>query len=197
VTARRTPSDASVQRFEELLLAVREKDRAALDRLFELAYDELRQLARSVRRSFPEDSLEVTGLVSETYLKLVRARRLSIEDRVHFFALVARAMRQVLIGRAQEKGRLRRGGGAPKVELDERTPAPGGPLSAEDLLTLDEGLERLAEHDPRQVQIVELRFLEGLSEEEVAALFGLSSRTVRREWARARAFLEQEMTEAG
>jgi len=192
--AGRRPSDASVARFEELLGAVRARDRAALDRLFEMAYSELRSLARSVSRSFPEDSLEVTGLVSETYLKLVRAKRLSIEDRVHFFALAARAMRQILIGRAQQKGRQKRGGGERTLEVDDTTPDPGGPLSAEDLIALDEGLARLAEHDPRQVQIVELRFLEGLSEEEVASLFGLSTRTVRREWARARTFLEHEMS---
>ena len=188
---RREPPD----RFDDLLAAVRRRDRAALDRLFEVAYDELRILARSVRKSFPEDSLEVTGLVSETYLKLLRARRISVADRVHFFSLVARAMRQILIGRVQEKRRLKRGGGSPRRELDPEAPAPAAPLDLEDLMTLEQGLARLAEHDPRQAQIVELRFVEGLSEDEVAALFGLSARTIRREWSRARSFLEQNLVD--
>jgi RNA polymerase sigma factor (TIGR02999 family) len=191
-TVRQEPPD----RFEDLLAAVRRRDRAALDRLFEVAYDELRVLARSVRKSFPEDSLEVTGLVSETYLKLLRARRISVADRVHFFSLVARAMRQILIGRVQEKKRLKRGGGAPRSELDpEAAAAAASPLDLEDLMTLEQGLARLAERDPRQAQIVELRFVEGLSEDEVAALFGLSARTVRREWSRARSFLEESLVE--
>jgi RNA polymerase sigma factor (TIGR02999 family) len=171
-------------------------DRRALDRIFEAAYEELRALARSVRRSFPEDSLEITGLVSETYLKLLRARRISVADRVHFFSLVARAMRQILISRAQEKSRIKRGGGAPREELDEETAAGRSALSLDELLTLQDGLERLAERDPRQVQLVELRFVEGLTEEEIAALFGLSVRTVRREWSRARAFLGDSLRQS-
>jgi RNA polymerase sigma factor (TIGR02999 family) len=185
---------APPDRFADLLAAVRRKDRSALDRLFEEVYEELRALARSVRRSFPRDSLEVAGLVHETYLKLARAQRISVEDRIHFFALVARAMRQILIARAEEKGRLKRGGGAAKLELDPDAPAAPGPLAVEDLLTLEAGLQRLSAHDPRQAQIVELRFLEGLTEEEIAALFGLSVRTIRREWSRAREFLETRVT---
>jgi RNA polymerase sigma factor (TIGR02999 family) len=182
--------------FAELLEAVSASDRAALDRLFEQVYEELRTLARSVRRTFPEDSLEISGLVSETYLKLLRARRITVNDRVHFFSLVARAMRQILIGRAQEKSRLKRGGGVRTQQLDDQLqiPAPGSALSADELLGLERSLAKLAERDPRQVQIVELRFLEGLSEADIAALFGLSARTVRREWSRAREFLEAELS---
>jgi RNA polymerase sigma factor (TIGR02999 family) len=185
---------APPDRFADLLAAVRRKDRSALDRLFEEVYEELRVLARSVRRSFPRDSLEVAGLVHETYLKLARAKRISVEDRIHFFALVSRAMRQILIARAEEKGRLKRGGGAPKLELDPDSPAVPGPLAIEELMTLERGLERLSAHDPRQAQIVELRFLEGLTEEEIASLFGLSVRTIRREWSRAREFLETRVS---
>src|SRR5512143_1066634 len=115
------PEAADHDRFDELLAAVRRHDRAALDRLFETAYEELRGLARSVRRSFPEDSLEVTGLVHEAYLKLMRARRIEVADRVHFFSLVARAMRQILLGRLEEKARLKRGGATHRVEIDEST----------------------------------------------------------------------------
>ena len=183
-------------RFEELLAAVRGADRRALDRIFEAAYEELRALARSVRRSFPEDSLEISGLVSEAYLKLLRAQRISVADRVHFFSLVARAMRQILISRAQEKSRLKRGGGAPRLELDEESAERAPALSLDEMLTLQDGLERLAARDPRQAQLVELRFLEGLTEEEISALFGLSVRTVRREWSRARAFLGQSLGRA-
>lgn len=190
------PAGAGGERFEELLAAVRGADRRALDRIFEAAYADLRALARSVRRSFPEDSLEVSGLVSEAYLKLLRARRISIADRVHFFALVARAMRQILICRAQEKRRLKRGGGVPPQELDENAAAPGPSLPLDDLLTLQAGVERLAARDPRLAQLVELRFVEGLTEEEIAAIFGLSARTVRREWSRARDFLEAELVRA-
>jgi RNA polymerase sigma factor (TIGR02999 family) len=179
--------------FSDLLAAVRRRDRAALDRLFEGAYDELRVLARSVRKSFPEDSLEISGLVHETYLKLMRARRIEVADRVHFFSLVARAMRQILLARLEEKARLKRGGGARRVELDAGVAAAPAALAVEDLMTLEAGLTRLAEHEPQLAQLVELRFVEGLTEEEIAALFGLSARTVRREWARARSFLEEAL----
>ena len=185
-----TPPD----RFAELLAAVSRRDRSALDRLFEEVYEELRVLARSVRRSFPRDSLEVAGLVHETYLKLARASRISVEDRIHFFALVSRAMRQILIARAEEKHRLKRGGGAATLELDPESPARPSPLTIEELITLERGLERLNAHDPRQAQIVELRFLEGLTEDEIAAIFGLSVRTIRREWSRAREYLEPRVT---
>lgn len=190
------PESADRDRFEELLAAVRRHDRAALDRLFETAYEELRALARSVRRSFPEDSLEVTGLVHEAYLKLMRAQRIEVADRVHFFSLVARAMRQILLGRLEEKGRLKRGGASHRVEIDESTAAAPGALAVEDLLTLEAGLARLSERAPQLAQVVELRFVEGLTEDEIAALFGLSARSVRREWARARAFLEEQMQRA-
>ncbi|KAB2956091.1 MAG: sigma-70 family RNA polymerase sigma factor [Thermoanaerobaculia bacterium] len=196
MTAFEDASGSSEARFEEMLEAVRGADRRALDRIFEVAYGELRALARSVRRSFPEDSLEISGLVSETYLKLLRARRISIADRVHFFSLVARAMRQILICRAQQKGRLKRGGGASRQALDESEVAAGPTLPLDELLTLQTGLERLAERDPRLAQLVELRFVEGLNESEIAAIFGLSARTVRREWSRARTFLEAELQRA-
>jgi len=184
---------AGRDRFEDLLAAVRRRDRAALDRLFETAYEELRALARSVRRSFPEDSLEITGLVHETYLKLMRAQRIEVADRVHFFSLVARAMRQILLGRLEEKGRIKRGGAARRVEIEEGVAASPEPLAIEELLTLEKGVERLSALSPRLAQLVELRFVEGLTEEEIASLFGLSARSVRREWSRARAFLEEEL----
>lgn len=172
-----------------LLVAMREGDASAMDRLFPLVYREVHERAhRQLARRRPGETLSTTALVHETYLKLAGSARQSYEDRIHFFAVASRAMRQILVDYARRNAAAKRGGGR-AVTLDDESAA--NPDRAEELLALDEGLERLQELDPRLVQTVELRFFGGLSVEETADALGVSPRTVKRDWQRARAFLYQ------
>ena len=180
----------------ELLRAVEGGDKAARDRLFALVYGELRGLARGQLRRIPvRDTLSTTALVNETYLKLAGGRVWTARDRSHFFALAARAMRQILVDHARRRLRQKRGGGVAPVSLEEAlVPAPD---RAEELLALDEALARLEGMDAELAQIVEWRFFGGLSVEEVAVLLAVSDRTVKRHWRAARAFLFQELESRG
>jgi RNA polymerase sigma factor (TIGR02999 family) len=180
----------------ELLRAVEGGDKAARDRLFAVVYAELRGLARGQLRRIPaRDTLSTTALVNETYLKLAGERPWSARDRSHFFALAARAMRQILVDHARRRARQKRGGGAEPVSLNEALlPAPD---RAEELLALDAALLRLEAMDAELAQIVEWRFFAGLSVEEVAELLAISDRTVKRHWRAARAFLFQELQSQG
>jgi RNA polymerase sigma factor (TIGR02999 family) len=180
----------------ELLRAVEGGDKAARDRLFAVVYAELRGLARGQLRRIPaRDTLSTTALVNETYLKLAGERPWSARDRSHFFALAARAMRQILVDHARRRARQKRGGGAAPVALDEAlVPSPD---RAEELLALDAALQRLEAMDAELAQIVEWRFFAGLSIEEVAQLLDVSDRTVKRHWRAARAFLFQELQSQG
>jgi RNA polymerase sigma factor (TIGR02999 family) len=180
----------------ELLRAVEGGDRAARDRLFAVVYAELRGLARGQLRRIPaRDTLSTTALVNETYLKLAGDRPWTARDRSHFFALAARAMRQILVDHARRRARQKRGGGVAAVSLDEAlVPSPD---RAEELLALDAALERLEAMDAELAQIVEWRFFAGLSVEEVAELLEISDRTVKRHWRAARAFLFQELQSQG
>jgi RNA polymerase sigma factor (TIGR02999 family) len=188
----------------QLLLSARAGDRAAFDQLFAHVYDELRVLARrrlaAHRRG---QTLDTTALVHETYLRLVDAARAGAVDRAHFLALAARAMRFVLVDYARARTTAKRGGHAVGVPLDALAPsdAPraGGPLADEraaDLLALADALEELARHDARLADVVDYRFFGGLTFEEVAELTGRSVPTVKRDWARARAWLFRSL-EAG
>lgn len=185
----------------ELLSRVSAGERAAVDRVFEMVYAELRRLARWQRaRAGGAPTLSTTMLVHETYLKLAESERLSVRDRAHFFALAARAMRQVLLDAARRRLRDKRGGGEAHVPievlvLEGREPA--APMRAAELLALDAALERLAESDERLARLVEWRFFAGRSEEEIGAFLGVSERTVRRDWRKARAFLFRELETAG
>ena len=180
----------------ELLRAVEGGDKAARDRLFALVYNELRGLARGQRRRVSnQNTLSTTALVTETYLKLAGDRVFTARDRSHFFALASRAMRQILVDRARRRGRQKRGGGEAPVSLAEGMLA--SPDRAEELIALDESLQRLEAADPELARIVEWRFFGGLSVEEVAALLDVSDRTVKRQWRAARAFLFQEMQSQG
>jgi RNA polymerase sigma factor (TIGR02999 family) len=182
-----TPGDVT-----RLLIAWHEGDPAALDALITLVYEELRSLARAqVRRGGPEQSLGATGLVHEVYLKLVDHSRLELRDRGHFFALAARAMRQVLVDRARRRLADKRGGKAPEEVADEDIPA--APQPTEDLLALDEALARLEGLDARLVRLVEMRFFAGLSVEDTAEALDVSPRTVKRDWQKARAVLHREL----
>ncbi|MGH9379995.1 MAG: sigma-70 family RNA polymerase sigma factor [Thermoanaerobaculia bacterium] len=175
----------------ELLHAWSHGDKGAADILFPLVYDELRQLARRQLGGRRGQTLDTTGVVHEAYLKLVDPSRISIRDRGHFFCLAARAMRQILIDHARRRLAAKRGGGAFHGDLD------GGRVGlverAEELLALDEALEHLARFDPESARTVELRFFAGLSVDEAAEALSVSARTVKRNWARARAFLHREL----
>jgi len=165
-----------------------------LDSLFPRVYDELRRLAGALMRSERRDhTLEPTGLVHEAYLKLSRGGELAGIGRAHVLALAARAMRQILVDHARTRRRDKRGGGNLRVTLAEGVAAVE---PAWDILALDQALDRLARLDPQQVRIVELRFLAGLSVEEVAGLLAISPITVKRDTAVARAWLFRELKQA-
>ncbi len=180
-----------------LLAAVREGDRSALDTIFDRLYAELKRLARSqLRYGRSAVSLDTTALVHEAYLKLVRAETLSLADRGHFFALAAKAMRQILLGHAEHLRRQKRGGGVEALPFDDRVATPAL-WQAEQLCAVDEAVDALERLAPRLARIVELRFFVGLNEGEIGELLGHSERTVRREWRKARAFLQVELERQG
>ena len=180
-----------------LLAAVREGDRSALDTVFDRLYGELKRLARAqLRFGRTAVSLDTTALVHEAYLKLVKAERLSLVDRGHFFALAAKAMRQILIGHAEHLRRKKRGGGVDALPLDDQVAAPAL-WQAEQLLAVDVALGELERLSPRLARIVELRFFVGLNENEIGELLAQSERTVRRDWRKARAFLQLELERQG
>lgn len=170
-----------------LLDAVRGGDAAAADKLIELLYRELHELARA--RARPGRTLQPTALVSEVWLKL-NGKLGDFKDRRHFLAVASRAMRQILANAAREARTLKRGGHQRAVTLDEQS---GGPSRELDIVALDDSLRRLAELDERQARIVELRFLCSLSIAETAAVLGVATSTVEDDWAMAQAWLRREM----
>lgn len=177
-----------------LLAAWRAGDRNAADRLMPLVYDELRRLARN-RLAGPDQTLQTTALVHEAYLKLAGHSQLAVQDRHHFFALAAKAMRQLVVDHARRRAATKRGGDAPTIALDDLQVAVAN--RAEEMLALDEALERLAALDETLTRIVEMRFFAGLSVEETADALDCSPRTVKREWRKARAFLYHELASRG
>ena len=168
-------------------------DRASLDRLIPLVEPELRRIAhRYMRREAPGHTLQTSALVNEAYMRLVDASRVEWQDRAHFYAVCANIMRRILVDSARERRYQKRGGGLTVVPLDEgRIPSP---QPAAEVVALDEALDRLATFDPRAARIVELRFFGGLDEKETATVIGVSPRTVRRDWAAAKAWLLGELT---
>lgn len=177
------PGDVTV-----LLKAFGGGDHDALNRLVELVYDDLRQIAhRHLRRNRDHGQFETTGLVHEAYLRLIDQTRATFEDRGHFFAVAALAMRQILVNAARHQSALKRGGADQPVTLDEERLAIE--THAERLMAIDEALTKLAEVDSRLVQIVECRVFAGLGDAEIAAALNVSERTVQRDWSRARAWL--------
>lgn len=176
-----------------LLQAYAGGDREAFDRLVPLVYDELRRIARyHIRRNERGRTLDTTGLVHEAYLKLAGQKGIRLQDRGHFLAVSACAMRQVIIDRARARAAAKRGGGDAPVTLDENRVAAQD--QAEWLLDLDRALERLREHDERLARTVDCRFFAGLSEEETAEALGVSLRTAQRNWMRARAWIRAELS---
>jgi len=181
--------------FTWLLLQWRQGAPGSLDRLFPLVYEELRRLAR--RQLGPGGSghtLDTTGLVHEAYLKLVDRSRVEVHDRGHFFALAAKAMRQIIVDSARRRAAGKRGGGAPATALDEHDVAAAE--RSDEVVAVEEALTRLEALDPRLGNVVEMRFFAGLSVEEIAEALGTSPRTVKRDWQKARAFLYLEIKRA-
>ena len=176
-----------------LLLRWREGDRAALDQLMPLIYDELRRLARYyLRRERSANTLQSTVLVHEAYLRLVGENPPEWQNRAHFFGIAARLMREILMEHARRLKAAKRGGGACRLSLDEAIAFPNHPDW--DLLELDRALSELAGFDEQQSRIVELRFFSGLTIEDTSEVLGISPATVKREWITARAWLYRSMT---
>jgi RNA polymerase sigma-70 factor, ECF subfamily len=175
-----------------LLSELARGDQGAADRLMPVVYDELRRLARSyMRRERPDHTLQATALVNEAYLKLVRQQDVNWQNRSHFFGIAAQLMRRILIDHARGHLRAKRGGSNVVLPLNEALVF--SPEQSEELLKLDEALERLTKKDPRQGKIVELRFFGGLSVEEAAEFLEISPKTVKRDWALAKAWLHGEL----
>jgi RNA polymerase sigma-70 factor (ECF subfamily) len=170
-------------------------DSAALERLIPLVFDDLRQIAGwCLRKEGQGHTLQPTALVSEVYLRLVGQRKIQWQNREQFFGIAALLMRRILVDYAKGRQAAKRGGGVVKVPLDEAIdflPEANGV----DLVALDAALSRLAEIDPRQSRIVELRFFMGLSHEEIAEILEISVTTVKREWKTARLWLFRELSQ--
>ncbi|MCU1268557.1 MAG: hypothetical protein JWM21_4875 [Acidobacteria bacterium] len=184
------PSDSD--NVNRLLLEWSGGDQQALQELLPLIYEELRRLAHNfLYRERPDHTLQTTALVHEAYLKLIDQRDARWQNRAHFFAIAAQAMRRILIDSARKHIAVKRGGGGEKLSLDEAASISIEPDT--DLLALDEALTALAQIDVEQNRIVELRYFGGLTIEETAAVMKLSPATIKREWAMARAWLHQAL----
>jgi RNA polymerase sigma factor (TIGR02999 family) len=177
----------------QLLLAWRKGEKSALDELIPLVQTELKRIARNyMRRQNPGHTLQTTALVNEAFLRLVDSDRVNWQDRNHFFAICAQLMRRILVDFARRKNSLKRGGVGVHITLNENVDVADE--KAAEVVALDEALERLARMNERQSKIVELRYFGGLTEEQVAESLGISSRTVRRDWNLARAWLYRELS---
>jgi RNA polymerase sigma factor (TIGR02999 family) len=186
------PSHDGQAGLTQLLLEARDGGAAALDRVFPFVYSHLRAIAHAHLGPNGEGrTVSTTALVHEAYLKLVDAERLEWQDRTHFFSLASRAMRQILVDYARRYSSAKRGGDAVHVDLDDVQIAVAD--RAETLLSLDAALARLTDMSPRLAQVVELRFFGGLTEEDTAKVLGVTDRTVRRDWIKARGWLHREL----
>jgi RNA polymerase sigma factor (TIGR02999 family) len=176
----------------QLLLELSGGNRSAVDALMPLVYEELRQLAhRQLRQERQGHTLNTTALVHEAYLKLIDQQRVNWQNRTHFFALAAQAMRRILINYANNRLAQKRGGGQPLVTFNEQFVVQEA--RAGELVALDEALAELAKLNERQSKVVECQFFGGLTHEEIAAALGVSVPTVRRDWRLARAWLSREL----
>ena len=187
-----SPADAS-RDLTALLQRASDGDAASMDVVFPVVYEELRAMAhRQLRRETAGHTLGTTALVHEAYLRLVDQRRSRYHDRAHFFAIAATAMRRILVDHARRHHAAKRGAGARRVPIESADVlAPDD--RAEVLVALDAALARLAALDARQAQVVECRFFGGLTEEETATALGVSARTVKRDWAKARSWLHADL----
>jgi len=175
-----------------ILNAIERGDAKATDELLPLVYEELRLLAaQKLSHEPPGQTLQATALVHEAYLRLVGDEPQSWENRGHFFAAVAEAMRRILVERARHRQSAKHGGSLQRVALDEATLSAHDPQ--EDVLALDEALDRLATEDEKLAEVVKLRYFGGLTLNQIAEVMGVTRRTVDRHWALGRAWLYQEM----
>jgi RNA polymerase sigma factor (TIGR02999 family) len=175
-----------------LLRSWRDGDARAGEKLIEALYSELREMAQArLARERPGNTLQTTALVHEAYLRLIDQRDIDWRDRGHFLALAATMMRRVLVDRARARKAGKRGGGEPAITLPDAATAGFDALA--DILDVDRVLERLYAAYPRPARVVELRFFGGLELGEIAAVVGVTERTVKRDWAFARAWLAREL----
>ena len=188
-----TTTPPNVARITELLLAVSEGGRTALDQLIPLLYGDLRRVAAAqMRREAGAQSLQPTALVHELYVRLVDQRRVQWRNRAHFFAAAATLMRRILVDHARARLADKRGGGRERVTLADEEAAESPRI---DVLALQESLRRMAAFSPRQERIVELRYFGGLTIKEVAEVIGISEATVVREWTVAKAWLRADLSD--
>lgn len=167
-------------------------DQAALEELIPLVYEELRRVAgRYMRRETPGHTLQTSALVNEAYLRLVDQKNVRWQNRAHFFGVAAQLMRRILVDHARSRSRAKRGGGAQMVSLTDQAIIT---KEVADVIALDDALKNLAEMDPRKSQIVEMKFFGGLTNEEVAEVLKITSRTVEREWRKAKAWLNRAIS---
>jgi len=171
-----------------LLMAWRDGDQSALERLVPLVERELRVIARScLDKERTDADLQTTGIINEVYVRLIDSGKVRCHDRSHFYAICARIMRRILVDHARERGTAKRGGGAVHVPIDEAFLASSERMT--DLLVIDEALTSLASVDPRKGQVVELRFFGGLSVEETAQALHISEESVMRDWRLAKLWM--------
>jgi RNA polymerase sigma-70 factor, ECF subfamily len=177
-----------------LLAQLREGNREAASQLIPLIYNEMRRMAGAyMQRERPGHTLQPTALVHEAYMRLAGGQQGPWQNRAHFFAIAAHVMRQVLVDHARRRHSRKRGGAnVQKIDIDAE--ALIGAENIEDVIALDEALDRLAKLDPRQSRLVELRFFAGLDVEQLAEVLGVSPTTIKREWRSARAWLHGELT---
>jgi RNA polymerase sigma factor (TIGR02999 family) len=186
------PTATSPQRVTELLAHWSHGDDAALGELTPLVYEELRRLAHyHMGGERPDHTLQTTALVNEAYLRLADQTEPRWQDRAHFFAVAARAMRHILVNYANSYRAQKRGGGALKIELDEA--AIVSPEESKKIVDLHEALENLARLDPRKARVVELKYFGGLNYDEMAEVLKISRATVRRDWEFAKIWLYTEL----
>ena len=178
----------------QLLKKWSEGNQEVLDKLMPLVYEELRrQASRYLRRERSNHTLQTTALIHEAYLKLIDQNQVEWQNRTHFFAIAAQAMRRILVDYARERNREKRGGAAENLPIEEAAFVVSEEKNV-DLVALDEALNRLAEIDERQARVVELRYFSGLSIDETADILGVSNVTVRRDWNMAKAWLHQQIS---
>jgi RNA polymerase sigma factor (TIGR02999 family) len=184
--------NASSAEITNLLKAWSGGDPAALERLAEQVYPELRRMARRyMKNERLGNTLQATALVHEVYLRLVDVAKVEWQERAQFFAMAAQMMRRILVTAARARGSQKRGGMAPKINIDET--AVLSPAPDRSILALDEALTAFSRLAPRQAKVVELRYFGGLTEDEIVAALEISPRTVRRDWDLAKAWLSREL----
>lgn len=186
-------SEPATHEITQLLLAWGEGDEMALERLMPFVYSELKKLAGyHMKNQKPGHTLQATALVNEAYVRLIDSSRVRWQNRAHFFAMSSQLMRRVLIDFARAKNSKKRGGDEIQVTYDEMLPV--AVKKENELLALDDALNRLEELSPRQAKIVEMKYFGGLTEEEIGTAMDISARTVRREWSAARAWLYLDLS---